>query len=257
MTQLSQFSREEEEEVVINPKPLNQRRVKNDFLQVYRGNHLYKLIEKMSINIPVPLFSRASLKLKLKNQEPFPEITKELVFEIVELYQVYSFKNLMKNGKLSVVINNRKKSSAGSMSKTHILTINKKVFDTLTVETKIIKGCGLILGDKLEALMATIEHELVHHFIFLFPLSKKETAHGKTFKKITKKMFGHAAISHCYSLTLGTLTKKDLSVRDNVSFIHNGKETTTTIVKVNKTRVVVMLGNKKLSVVISILNKVE
>jgi hypothetical protein len=64
------------------------------------------------------------------------------------------------------------------------------------------EGCGVLCYDRLDCLMATLEHELVHMMMLVFYRAFK-IAHGKPFQTLARGLFGHRLFTHAFGYGQG------------------------------------------------------
>lgn len=109
---------------------------------------------------------------------------------------------------------------------------------------KCIKGNGILIYDKLGALLNVFEHEIVHLYFHLKGYYKKikegkgkmyYSSHGKLFKELVFRFFGHTDIVHSFNHGDATeqLNKNECSVGMRVSFIMKRDIITGKILKTN------------------------
>ena len=177
-----------------------------------------------------------------------------------------------KNRKFLVGSNLRSNAKAGQHSysdNTHTITINISMINNLFKNEETLKCNGLIVTDRLDALMNVFEHELIHMYLSLKGLSRKIKSgagkmyyapHGTLFQKTALKYFGHTDYRHC--LTSGDvnsyLTKEQTKVGMSVRFSSKTKMIYGKVIKINPRNAKVLTeSNNTYSVPYSMLSKAD
>lgn len=112
---------------------------------------------------------------------------------------------------------------------------------------------GIKWSSRLECLMSTLEHELIHLIIDLWDItvdgmSKIYSQHGKLFMQIVKSYFGHTDFLHALDID-GSIIQlpSDFSVGESIFFFKEGKEINGKIRKLNKRTAKIEINEDSLS----------
>lgn len=132
-----------------------------------------------------------------------------------------------------------------SSNKTHTIRISPKSICNLfnNGETSL-KSNGLIITDRLGALINVFEHELVHLYCSLKGYTRKISSgegkmyyspHGKLFQELVFRFFGHTDFRHDFNNgdTTGQMDKNDMTVGMAIYFDNKDKRYYGKITKIN------------------------
>ena len=137
-----------------------------------------------------------------------------------------------------------------------VITISKPVIDGIDPEQMrlgLVKSSGLVVKNKIHAIMITFEHELTHLIVRLFATKPDDISqsHGPLFKKIVDH-FGHTTITHqLFNKHMPTTSPISIlptfnhkwSIGDAVVYLSTNKEIHGYISKLNPTNAKVTCEN--------------
>lgn len=128
-----------------------------------------------------------------------------------------------------------------------IITLHHETFENITPENiKTLTVNGLVPLDKLNAIMIVFEHELLHAgFRTSSQAQAQEENHGPLFKKMALNLFGHTEITHQLLLPNDKkFTLSDFKKDDRIIVNIKGTLSPATVVKINKTRMRIILDDR-------------
>jgi len=186
------------------------------------------------------------------------EIRNPFVFTPLDMKRIFDlYDELFFDKYLSISLHNKKilfKTDLNSKVKIgchivrgdeHVINISLIGIQNLFANNeKCIKGNGILIYDRLEALLCVFEHEIIHLYFHLKGYYKKikegkgkmyYSSHGKLFKELVFRFFGHTDVVHSFNHGDATnqLCREDCSVNMKVSFIVKNDMKAGKIVKVN------------------------
>lgn len=178
--------------------------------------------------------------------------------DLYVLYQLYdqSFFNFKLNQNLlikkrTIKFSNTSKNTVGLHSlceNVHTISISSNMICNLfNNNEKCLTANGLIITDRLGALMNIFEHELIHLYCSLNEYTRKITkgpgkmyysSHGKLFQKFVFEYFGHTDFYHNFNAGDATnhITKNDCKEGMSIYFNHKKTKICGKIIKMNPKR---------------------
>jgi len=155
-------------------------------------------------------YNRIVLKNLGPNIEELNPVTLRSLFDIIdELYFGGEIMNYIKSTKSTLTLNvisdeeGNEHKIAGVCGRDrkcdYYITINKDIFDYSFSKYTMSRSGGLKCYNKLECMLITFQHEIVHLLIFLFCNDKdtpSDNYHGTMFKKICFSVFGQTDFTH-------------------------------------------------------------
>jgi hypothetical protein len=198
---------------------------------------------------------------ELKNLDPMLTFfNSNHLKEIYELYDKLSFNytlsNLLKNNKRVLFFSTTLKSDTTAglhrykpRIRTHFISISPKIICNLFIKGETtLKSNGVLVSNRLEALLNIFEHELIHLYCSLHGYTRKikegkgkmyYSPHGKLFQELVFRYFGHTGYRHGFNNGEGLhcLDKSHCKVGLRVYFDDKNKNRIYgEIIKVNITR---------------------
>jgi len=173
----------------------------------------------------------------------------ERLFELYDRYFFDGFFTENFRDRLSFKISQRMTESGGMTKYYHregkydISLAGNLFFQTFEDVQREIKVNGIICNDRLEAAMRILEHEIIHLIEFI--LFGKSGCSRKSFRHMSRRIFGHRGITHQLVTQTERARKKfNLGVGSRVSFELGGERYTGTIHRITK-RATVFVRDKK------------
>jgi hypothetical protein len=97
-----------------------------------------------------------------------------------------------------------------------IAIASRLLFNTFSDVQRPVKVCGLLCGDRLEAMQRIMEHEIIH--LTEFVVWGKSSCRANRFKGLAGKIFGHIGTTHDLVTTREVAAKQDIKVGSVVAF---------------------------------------
>jgi hypothetical protein len=218
--------------------------------------------------------NRANLKRSLLanhfNNNPMIETIRpnhlQIMFDYYDLTSFNSELTIMlrnKNRSISFAISTRSVSQAGvhcydPVSNSHSITISSTIICNLfnNGETRL-RTCGIIVSDRLSALINIFEHEITHLYCSLKDYTRKIDrgdgkmyygSHGKLFQELVFSYFGHTDFRHSFNCgeALDHLTKEECKIGMTVYFdIEQNEQVYGNIIKINPKKCRIETENNK------------
>jgi len=150
----------------------------------------------------------------------------------------------------------------------HVLSVNLSVFNQCFRDGDRSHSInGLIVKSRGEALMVTVEHELIHLLMQVNGWTNKiksgkgknyYTCHGTLFRELAYRYFGHTDFRHHLhgGEITEVITKADCKIGQTVTFAFKGSDQSGTIIKVNPRRAKVRIHNGVIAVPYGIIKSV-
>lgn len=186
-----------------------------------------------------------------------------MVFESIDKVYLDGFFATNFKNKFEFLTSNRLRTSAANIelkpdNSKFIITVSSAIFDlNFRNSGDIVTVNGIHCGNKLEALVGIIQHEMVHAIEWV---NDRRTEHNDKFRQNSYCLFGHREIQHCLKVpgknheTYLPGRREDFSVGQLVNFSDNGEMFHGRIARIGK-RATVMVGPKKWYVPIGLLKK--
>lgn len=106
---------------------------------------------------------------------------------------------------------------------------------------------GIDVDNRLDALLILFEHELIHLYMFLkgwYDIKDKYyLPHGKLFKTLVRRLFGHTKVRHQLDENKQIKNKNDFNLKQKVCFDYKKAKKSGIIIKLNPKRAKILLDN--------------
>jgi hypothetical protein len=214
---------------------------------------------------------RNKVRKKIKTKNGYPDVTEELVQELVDQYDKIFLKGYinyaLKEKKLTLEVNVSKllTKTAGSVGikpgKIIFKISNPVLMGVIPASVKqgLIANTDELVIDRLDAVMQIIEHELVHVITILHSPTQELNVqgkydiaehHGTWFTNTANTLFGHTRVTHMLipsgraTPTSLKHTKEDFKLSQRVYFMNkDGKKLYGKVIKINPKKALVMTDN--------------
>ncbi len=152
----------------------------------------------------------------------------ERLFGLYNLYFLGGFFCNNCRGKVSFRLSKRMTKAAGMTKYTrhtrnYVISVSTTlIFQTFHDVMREVIVNGVVCHDRLEATMRVLEHEIIH--LLEFALFGSSSCSKSRFKRLSRNIFGHTAVTHQLVTQTERAQKKfNLQVGNEVLFVYKGK----------------------------------
>lgn len=214
--------------------------VARNFKSITKGYHYESLPDKdLHITIKRKTIRKHMLKICFQNNPMIRSFTVDDLYQLYKLYDKQCFNNQLSNmltekkRKIefgTMIISEHKAGDHCRKGNIHTIRISSSMIGNLfTNGERSIKANGIIIYDRLGAIITIFEHEIMHLYCSLKDYIRKikqgpgkmyYSPHGKLFQELVFRYFGHTDFRHNFDQgeASNQLTKADCKIGMNIYF---------------------------------------